>query len=168
MLISRWTIFQFLTASLLIGILAFVENQSGTTTVAAGTPINSRLSIFLFITGILGCFYLMFLFQTLKTNTFFHHSFWKNVPILIMVIGVLSTIAILFTGTLGPLFEWVQQWRFLIYLFVVYFLLLYFVLVLSIVRNYQLDNDLGRKTTHLAFGWSLGVLVIGMFFVSPV
>jgi len=89
-------------------------------------------------------------------------------PKFIIIIGTLSALGFILAGNLGPLMDWAQQWRFLIYLFAVYFLFLYFILVLSIVRNYQIDKQRGKKTVHHAFMWSLGVLSMALFFSSPV
>ncbi|WP_218240645.1 hypothetical protein, partial [Pseudomonas sp. 2822-17] len=137
MLFSKWTIYQCLTVVSLLVIFFLAEINAGSVNITVSseqiTPFNNGITYFLFVGIILGCFYLLFLFEAKKGSNFFSRSVWGKMPWITFTLGIVSLILFMLSALLGPLFQWVEQWRYLIYIFFSYFLLILFVFTFSLV-----------------------------------
>lgn len=168
---SKWTIYQGLILLAFIGVLYLAEVLSGelNLTVSSGnsTLINSGFGFFIFSGIVLSCFYLLFLFEAKKGKQLFSHPLWNKMPVIIVGVGTVSVFIFMFSSFLGPLFQWTEQWRFLIYIFFSYFLFLLFVFVFSTVRNSRMKGEGNEKAAHLAYLWTAVVILISLFFIQP-
>ncbi|MGM0845621.1 MAG: hypothetical protein ACQEUT_11640 [Bacillota bacterium] len=164
----KWSILQILAAFLMAVLMWGLEINSESinlqTSSGGWTAVNSPLLTFLMIVLIMTGIYLIFLFEAKKDSPIFRLSIWLRMPAILVAAGVLSVILFILGGTIGPLMEWVSQWRFLLYVFLIYFLLLIFLFIFSIELKRQKGTQTFEKTVHISFVWTL-VLLFALFFL---
>ncbi|TYS16690.1 hypothetical protein FZC78_11925 [Rossellomorea vietnamensis] len=164
----KWSILQFLAVSLIIIVMWTLEivseNLNIQTSSGGWTAVNSPLLTFLMIVLIMTSIYLIFVFEAKKEKPIFRYSIWSRMPSILVGAGVLSVILFIMGGIIGPLMEWVSQWRFLLYVFLIYFLLLIFLFIFSIELKRQKGSQTVEKTVHISFVWTL-VLLFALFFL---
>jgi amino acid transporter len=166
----KWTIVQVITLIFLTLFMFILEEVSGNRTVQPSNgewvAVYPSYSLFIVYLMVLGCFYLLFLFEAKKNKNVYSHKIWKLMPRLCVVIGIVSAILFIIGGIATPLFEWVQQLRFLLYLFFTYFMFLVFLFIFSIEHKRHNFKQSLEKTVHISFFWIV-VLVMGIFFFLP-
>ncbi|NIK12583.1 hypothetical protein [Alkalibacillus almallahensis] len=164
----RWSIYQLLTFSLIVLFMWFLEyiNQNGTNPHSSGewTAVNSTYMTFITVSLAITLFYLIFLFEAKKDNSLLDRSLWKVMPTICIVAGIVSVILFLIGGIFGPIMEWVEQWRSLLYVFMIYFLFLIFLFIFSIEHKNNRFKQRNEKTVHIAFIWTI-VLFIVLYFL---
>ncbi|MGF2616170.1 hypothetical protein FZC84_00135 [Rossellomorea vietnamensis] len=164
----KWSILQILAVSLIIILMwsleIISENINLQTSSGGWTAVNSPLLTFVIVVLVMTAIYLIFLFEAKKDSPVFRHRIWLRMPAVLVVAGVLSVILFILGGTIGPLMEWVSQWRFLLYIFLIYFLLIIFLFIFSIEHKRQKGTQTVEKTVHISFVWTL-VLLFALFFL---
>ena len=165
----KWSLFQLLTLTFIIFIMWFLEYITGNRTIQISsgewTAVNSSLVPFFIVALLMSCFYLLFLFEAKKEKSIFASKVWTNMPIIFITLGVLSSILFIIGGAMGPVFEWVQQWRFLVYIFLVYFLLLVFLFIFSIEHKKQGLKKPYEKSVHVSYSWTLVIFLVLFVFL---
>ncbi|SDN63240.1 hypothetical protein [Alkalicoccus daliensis] len=164
----KWGLLQLLTVFVIV-IIMWMSNyisQNRAIPNAAGewTAVNSPYTVFLVITLILGCFFLLFVFEARKENSFFTHPLWHKGPVLIGIIGFVSIVLFLAGGTFGPLMLWTAQIPALIYSFFIYFLFVIFIFIFAIQHKRNSFQQPFEKTIYISSLWTLG-LFFGVFFL---
>ncbi|QOY35514.1 hypothetical protein AWH56_022990 [Anaerobacillus isosaccharinicus] len=163
----KWSIFQVVTVSFIFLFMWFLEHISGNRTIQPSngewTAVNSSYMTFLILALVVSCFYLLFLFEAKKAKTIFESSVWSRMPKICIIGGALSAILFIIGGTLGPIFEWVQQWRFLLYIFLVYFLLLVYVFIFSVEHKNKEFKKPYEKTILSSYFWTIAIFIVLFF-----
>ena len=147
--------------------MAVLELNEGNRIVSSSSnwaPANNIYITFIIVTVVLSCFYLIFLFESKKSNNILERSFWNLMPKISISVGVVSIILFLVGGTVGPIMTWVEQWRSLLYVFLIYFLFLIFLFIFSIEHKKQRNNNRINKTILTSYIWTI-VLFFVIFFV---
>ncbi|WNF38329.1 hypothetical protein RJD24_07860 [Bacillaceae bacterium IKA-2] len=151
----KWTIFQVITVIFLTLFMFIIEELSGNRNIQTSNgewvAVYPSYSLFIVYLFVIGCFYLLFLFEAKKSKNVYSHKIWKLMPMLCVVIGIVSAIFFIIGGIATPLFEWVQQWRFLLYLFFIYFMFLVFLFIFSIEHKRHSFKQSVEKTVHISF-----------------
>ncbi|AOM83511.1 hypothetical protein [Salisediminibacterium beveridgei] len=172
MVLSKWHFYQGLTVAALIGIFILAELIRGTmnpgASAQASGQVNSGIPLILFVGIVVGCFYLIFLFETKKENNLFVHDVWRKMPFIVFGVGAVSLIIFMIAFATGPLFHWTQDWGYLIYGLMSYFIFLVFVFVFSVVSKNRDHEERDEKTAHLAYLWTLGLILVPIFLIPPV
>jgi len=145
----------------------YLEYITGNRTIqiSSGTAVNSSFVTFFIVALVISCFYLLFLFEAKKKKSIFASKVWAIMPIISINLGGLSTILFIIGGAIGPVFDWVQQWRFLLYIFFVYFLLLVFVFIFSIEHKKQRFKKSHEKAIHISYSWTLVLFLVLIVFL---
>ncbi len=105
----------------------------------------------------------MFFFQIEKHKDLFQSVFWNKAPITFIIVAVcLITLFIIF-GVTGDLFVWVENQRWLIYLFMTLFISVFYLIVISFVSKY---NNLPPKSIiKVSFYGTFLFIVISIFLI---
>ena len=164
---SRWSLLQIIILCFLTGFMVFTEVFSSNEHVVSTPGRVDGLGPLLFTWLVLSCFYLIFLLEAKKENEFFNHPLWGKAPVLIIAFSLVSLTVFMLAFFWIPLFDLVQEWRLLIYVFVCYFLFLFFIFIFAMVHKNSSEGQQHEKTIHLSLLWSVGVLSIAVFFITP-
>lgn len=163
----KWSIYQVLTISFIILFMWFLEyiNRNRTIQPSAGewTAVNSVYVTFLIIALVVTCFYFIFLFEAKKENSFLQRSVWNIMPKVTVMVGTFSIVLFLIGGTIGPIMNWVEQWRSLLYVFLIYFLFLIFLFIFSFEHKQERLNQRSEKTVHISYIWTIAVFFLLFF-----
>ena len=132
-----------------------------------GLPVPAYMTI-LFIIVIIGCFYLITIFQFKKKSTILSHSIWNKMHIISSLIFIFSIfiLMVLVVGT--PLDEWIQKWRWILYLIINYFLFLIYWFILSLVNKYGSKTITKPKKIYFSFLWTVLLLILVIFFLPAI
>ncbi len=148
MFFSRWTLLQVVTISLL-GIVAFITDLFKEEIAISQSTANSDMIIrllmtLLFLIIVIGLISLLIYFQTKKSPKFLINPIRNKVHIFISLLFVISLMA--FMSISLTYIEFVQNNRWVIYMFLYYFVLLINIIVLSILhrkkKNSSAENEL--------------------------
>lgn len=170
--ISRWSIFQIVTVVLLISSMFIADLFKKDITVPMdssqmGLPLPAYMTM-LFIVVIIGCFYLITIFQFKKNPIMLSHSIWRKMHIITIVIFTISLLTFMALVVFTPLDEWIQTWRGLLYLIMTYFLFLIYWFILSIVNKYSKTNMPKINKIHFSFVGTALLLIVIIFFLPAV
>lgn len=171
-IISRWSFFQIIVVLLLISsmFVADIFNQNISTPMGSNQivlPLPAYMTM-LFIILIVGCFYLITIFQFKKNSIILSHSIWNKMHIITSVIFSVSLLIFITLAVITPLDEWIQKWRGLLYLIITYFLFLIYWFILSIVNKYTKNNTPKMHKIHYSFVGTALLLIIIIFFLPSV
>ncbi|MFD1037017.1 hypothetical protein ACFQ3N_01060 [Virgibacillus byunsanensis] len=161
-MLSKWTYYQF-TAIIFLGLLLFFTDQlSGELAISSGTETVNGTSLLTagFIAAIVGWVYVMVYLQSKKKPALLNHAVWSKMPALLFIIGFLSIVAFLTLGTFGPLLEWTENARWLMYVFMVYFIFLFYLFVVSVILK---NSKLKKHALHRSLYVTGGLLIIVIF-----
>ncbi|UCZ53484.1 hypothetical protein LGQ02_01395 [Bacillus shivajii] len=155
----KWSILQISTAFAIIAIMAVLEFQTGYRTMepttGQWTPVYSAYVTFFIIALVISCFYFLFLFEAKKEKSLFSRKMWGNMPKKVLIVGALSAVLFIALGATGMVFEWVEEWRFLLYIFLVYFLFLIYVFIFSFEHKMKKFAKPYEKTAFISYIWTL-------------
>ncbi|HLR03265.1 MAG TPA: hypothetical protein VK111_11030 [Virgibacillus sp.] len=98
-----------------------------------------------------------------KKRVLLEHPVWRKMPIICIVVGVLSVILFIIGGTVGSITVWIEQWRFLLYVFLVYFLFLVFLFIFSVEHKKQTASRKTVTTIHISLVWTLLMFFVLFF-----
>ncbi|WP_088075327.1 hypothetical protein [Litchfieldia alkalitelluris] len=129
------------------------------------TIFTSGLLPFLFVTVIIGCFYVITYLETKKNNRFFSSKVWNKMPAISFAVLVISIFQFMLFLLLGPGFEWIEEWRILLYFSLCFFLFLYFIFIYSMVHKFSDSSTSAKKKVHYSFLWSNGLLFGALFLI---
>ncbi|PWA10667.1 hypothetical protein DCC39_10890 [Pueribacillus theae] len=166
----KWTFFQIIT--LLFLVIAMFCADLYKKDIAVPMSSNSYLifkPIFLamlFIIIVVGCFYLITIFQNEK-KTIMSHPIWSKMHIISLLIFGISTFIFIVLAITSPLAEWVQEWRWILYFIICYFLFLIYWLVLSIINKYS-TSITTKKKIHLSYLTTVLILFFIIFFLPSI
>jgi hypothetical protein len=163
----KWFMLQILTLGAIGILLAALEIYSANRIVnssAEWMPVNNVYATFIIVAVVISCFYLIFWLEGKKVTSIFERPFWTIMPQLIITVGILSIILFLVGGTLGPIMNWVEQWRSLLYIFLIYFLFLIFLFIFSLEHKKHRNKTPINKTIFTSYIWTI-VLFIVVFFI---
>ncbi|MDV2582777.1 hypothetical protein [Alkalibacillus haloalkaliphilus] len=161
----RYTIYQVI---ILVGLvfLAFVTEQLEAVGVSDGS------GIFLYIIGLLayiaivvGCFSLIFYWQTKKSETFLIHPIWEKMPVLITIVFFLSAVVQMFLMVFGGGQELVSEHRGFMYLIIYYFIFLLNIMGVTMVYKTSRRELTKRQIIELGGIWTVGVLAVIWFII---
>ncbi|WP_223701626.1 hypothetical protein [Sutcliffiella deserti] len=159
----KWTLYQVLTLvllSLLMWGLEFISDKRAFQFQSAGwAVVIPGYATVLIIALVISCFFLIFLFEAKKEKSIFQNSAWRKMPVICLITGLFSVFLFIAAGAFGPLFEWVEQWRFLLYIFFVYFLLLLFLFIFSLEHRNKGYRRPYEKTIKISYFWTLILFV---------
>lgn len=155
----KWSLYQILMILFIVVSMWLLEYTSENRTVQSTpgewTAVNSSYATFFIVALVVVFIYFIFLFEAKKKKSFFSHPIWSNMPIICFAVGVLSIILFIVGVTAGPVMVWVDEWRFLLYVFFIYFLFLVFLFIFSINHKKQRYSQQHEKTIHNSFIWTL-------------
>lgn len=163
----KWTVYQGFMIVCMILVMASLEYINKSATISSSsewTAFNSKLMTFLIIGLLIAGFYSIFLLEAKKKNYRFQHQIWEHMPKIIIVAGIVSVVLFLLGGTVGPLMEWMEHWRFLLYILLGYFLLLVFLFIFSFEHKRQQFKHSPERIIHISFFWTL-LLFFAVFFL---
>lgn len=153
---TQWTLYQILTFFILIISLLMLYNWFDQGIKPGNYSLPFGILFFLVITWM----YTMMLLQQQKHPSFLDHKLWRRMPIIITIVSVLSLIGFIILVTMGPLMDWIDQGKWLIYIIFIYVIMLYYFFVMSLV--YMLSDNRNR-VIHQTYAWSLGLLLVIIF-----
>lgn len=163
----KWSIYQLLMVSLIILFMWYLEyiNENRIVQPSSGewAAVNSVYVTFLIIALVITGFYLIFLFEAKKENSFLQRPIWNVMPKVTVVVGVFSIVLFLVGGTIGPIMNWVEQWRSLLYVFLVYFLFLIFLFIFSFEHKRERRRQRSEKTVHVSYVWTIALFFVLFF-----
>ncbi|GEN45571.1 hypothetical protein [Alkalibacillus haloalkaliphilus] len=160
----RYTIYQVIVLAGLV-LLAFVTEQLEAVGVSDGS------GIFLYIIGLLaymaivvGCFSLIFYWQTKKSETFLIHPIWEKMPVIISIVFFLSAVFLIFLMEFGG-YELVSEYRGLMYLLIYYFIFILNVMVVAMVYKTSRSELTKRQIIERSGILTVGVLAVIWFVI---
>lgn len=115
-----------------------------------GLPLPAYVTM-LFIVAIVGCFYLITIFQFKKDPGILSHRIWEKMHIITILIFTASLLIFVTLIVVNPLDEWIQKWRGLLYLIMIYFFFLIYWFMLSIVNKYMATTMSKINKIHVSF-----------------
>jgi len=154
---TKWSLYQVITFFVLFFCLFILYkwfDQGGIQPGNYSMPFG--ILFFLVITWI----YTMMLLQQQKHPAFLDHKRWRKMPIIITIVSVLSLIGFIMLVTMGPLMNWIDQGKWIIYVIFIYVIILYYFFVMSLV--YMLSDN-RNHVIHQTYAWSMGLFVMIMF-----
>ncbi|MCM3491690.1 hypothetical protein M3689_20645 [Alkalihalophilus marmarensis] len=167
---AKWSTFQILVIANVILFMFMLERMVSSRTIqppTAGEPaVNSSLSTLIVYIAILIGVYLLFLFEAKKNRDIFRHKAWLKMPQVSFLIAIASTILFLVMATIGPLFAWVEQFRFLLYLLGSLFLFMTYLFIFSLIHKSRFDEKRVEGAVHWSLIWTT-VLFAGTFYLFP-
>lgn len=158
---SKWTFYQLLGLIALIVLFIFTEGLKKNFSASSSSNlslVSTAGMIFLLVTWL----YLMFYFQLKKKPQIMDHKVWKFMPLLVVGVLFLSMVTLMLLLMMGPMDEWVEQWRGLIYGMMMYFILLFYFFVIALVHKLSDSKD---NVIHHSYLWTLGLLLIVIFII---
>lgn len=160
----KWTLYQLLIILVLIVLLYLVDGFGISIAITGDTSNEGRIFRSLLIAGVLialvACIYLIMFFQQKKNPNMLSHPIWSKMPIITFVVGFISIVLFLSLGTFGPLMDWVDHLRWLLYLLAIYFIWLFFLFVLSIIVKIKRSQ---YRVLDLTFLWTCLLLLVSIF-----
>ncbi len=171
-LISRWSFFQIITVLLLICSMfvadLFKKNITNSVELnQVGLPLPAYMTI-LFIVAIVGCFYLITIFQFQKNPSILSHPIWRKMHIITISIFTASLLIFVTLIVVTPLDEWIQKWRGLLYLIMIYFFFLIYWFMLSIVNKYMATTMSKTNKINVSFAGTAFLLIVIIFFLPSI
>lgn len=161
---SKWTLYQLLIILVFVVSLYFVNAFGASVAITGDTSNSGRVFKSLLTAGVLialvVCINLIMYFQQKNYPNMLNHPIWSKMPILTFAVGFISIVLFLSLGTFGPLMEWIDHIRWLLYLLAIYFVWLFFLFVMSIIVKVK------RTKAHvldLTFGWTCIILLVTIF-----
>jgi heme/copper-type cytochrome/quinol oxidase subunit 2 len=169
---AKWSTFQVLIVANMILFMFMLERmvsshtfQPPTAGVGVGA-VNTGFSTILVYTIILLGLYLLFLFEAKKNRALFRHRAWLKMPQLTLLIALIAASIFILMATMGPLFNWVMQYRFLLYIVGVFFLFMTFLFVFSLIHKRRFHHPHVESSVHWSLVWT-ALVFMGTFFVFP-
>ncbi|MFA1819967.1 hypothetical protein ACDX78_07210 [Virgibacillus oceani] len=166
MFFSRWTLFQ----GVIIALLAVVAFIADIFKKDIAVPINSStgtsgqmLMTFLFIVVVIGLLSLLMYFQTEKSDTFLKHPLWDKMYILMPILFAISLVVILSILLIEPLNHFVQNNRWVLYVFIYYVLFLLHVAVLALIHKAKKNIITNQNKIKYSFIWTTFALFVILF-----
>ena len=148
----------------LIVLLYFVNGFGISIAITGGMDNEGRIFRSLLTAGVLiafvGCIYLIMYFQQKKNPGMLRHPIWSKMPILTFVVGFISIVLFLSLGTFGPLMEWIDHLKWLLYVLAIYFIWLFFLFIMSIIVKFKRSQN---RVLDLTFAWTCIVLLVSIF-----
>ncbi|KMJ55813.1 hypothetical protein AB685_25280 [Bacillus sp. LL01] len=167
---AKWSTFQVLIVANMILFMFMLERMVSSHTfqppTAGGGAVNTSFSTLLVYTIILLGLYLLFLFEAKKNRALFRHRAWLKMPQLTLLIALIAASIFILMATMGPLFNWVVQYRFLLYILGVFFLLVTFLFVFSLIHKRRFQTRHVESSIHWSLIWT-ALVFMGTFFVFP-
>lgn len=161
---SKWTLYQLLVILVLIVLLYLLNGFGISIAISGDTSGAGRVFKSLLTAGVLialvACIYLVMFFQQRKNPDMLSHPVWSKMPVIIFAVGFVSIVLFLSLGTFGPLMDWIDHLRWLLYVLVVYFIWLFFLFVMSIIVKIKRSQD---RILDLTFAWTCIVLLVSIF-----
>lgn len=122
--------------------------------------IIAKLKILFFIFIIVSWVYCFLFLELKKKPNILEKKVWNRMPFILLVVGFFSICIFIGLGAFGPLFLWVESWRFLIYLFIIYFITLYYIFILSV---FLYNKKSSKSTLSYSYVLTLSSLMIFLF-----
>lgn len=159
-----WFIYQLLIISVLVIFNIYIEYTSGNnlSLPSYGSPVNSVFSVIFFLSFHFLGYYLLILFESKKEKNILLYSFWKYVPMVSFLIIVVSFFIMMLA--FPSLFNFVEQYRVVLYILIQYFLFLFYIFVFAIILKLLSTKEDFLKFSKRANTYSVWI-VIGVFFL---
>lgn len=161
---SKWTIYQFLVILTLI-ILLYLINGFGISIAITG-DMSDEGRIFRsvltagFLIALVACIYVIMFSQYKKSPNMLNHSIWSKMPMILFAVGFISIVLFLSLGTFGPLLDWIEHIRWLLYVILIYFIWGFFLFVMSIIVKIKGSQN---QVIDLTFVWTCLILLVSIF-----
>ncbi|GGK08254.1 hypothetical protein GCM10007063_33310 [Lentibacillus kapialis] len=163
---SKWTIYQFLVILTLIILVYLVNGLGISVAITEDTSNEGRIfrSILTagFLIALVACIYVIIFCQHKKRPNMLSHSIWSKTPTILFAVGFISIVLFLSLGTFGPLLDWIEHVRWLLYVILIYFIWGFFLFVMSIIV--KIKGSQNRVIEH-TFVWTCLILLVFIFII---
>ncbi|CDQ20840.1 hypothetical protein SAMN05192559_10823 [Halobacillus karajensis] len=150
----------------IIGLFAFffsvetIGSDLFTSFVSNNNSTFIQFSVGLLILVLLGFSFFLTSFQNKKyEGNIFKSNFWRSAPFIFVIAETLLIVLFIVFGVTGDLFVWVENQRWIIYLFMTSFILILYLAVVSIVARF---NESSQSILKVSFYGSFLFLIISI------